>query len=160
MKAETLSAEVVAALQELAWDQWSQLGISGAMPRQREERPADPEALLLFTLEIGRTDPRLFDEVLDWLALNEPLTTRPPAPQPLREPDGSRSCRRCAGLGGSRTPSQNSQLRAPSSRTLPKSFKRCSPTSPVPAAVSTRRSPDTASRARSSMRLASPSRHG
>jgi hypothetical protein len=75
MKAETLSAEVVAALQELAWDQWSQLGISGAMPRQREERAADPEALLLFTLEIGRSDPRLFDEVLDWLALNEPLTS-------------------------------------------------------------------------------------
>ena len=73
MKAETFSAELVAALQGLAWDQWSQLGVSGAMPSHREERAADPEALLLFTLEIGRTDPRLFDEVLDWLALNEPL---------------------------------------------------------------------------------------
>lgn len=73
MKAETLRAEVVSALQELAWDQWSQLGVSGAAPRRREERATDPEALLLFTLEIGRTDPRLFDEVLDWLALNEPL---------------------------------------------------------------------------------------
>lgn len=73
MKAETLRAEVVAALQELAWDQWSQLGVSGAVPRHREERAADPEALLLFTLEIARTDPRLFDEVLDWLALNEAL---------------------------------------------------------------------------------------
>jgi hypothetical protein len=73
MKAETLRAEVVTALQEHAWDQWSQLGISGATPTHREERAADPEALLLFTLEIGRTDPRLFDEVLDWLALNEPL---------------------------------------------------------------------------------------
>jgi hypothetical protein len=30
----------------------------------------DPEALLLFTLEVARADPRLFDEVLDWLALN------------------------------------------------------------------------------------------
>jgi hypothetical protein len=73
MKAETFSAEVAGALRELAWDQWSQLGVSGAMPRHGEERAADPEALLLFTLEIGRTDPRLFDEVLDWLALNEPL---------------------------------------------------------------------------------------
>jgi hypothetical protein len=73
MKAETLRAEVVTALQELAWDQWSQLGVSGATPSHGEERAADPEALLLFTLEIGRTDPRLFDEVLDWLALNEPL---------------------------------------------------------------------------------------
>ena len=32
-----------------------------------------PEALLLFSLEVGRHDPRLFDEVLDWLALNESL---------------------------------------------------------------------------------------
>jgi hypothetical protein len=73
MRAETLNAEVVTALQELAWNQWAQLGLSGAIPPGREERAADPEALLLFTLEIGRTDPRLFDEVLDWLALNEPL---------------------------------------------------------------------------------------
>lgn len=32
---------------------------------------ADPEALILFTLQIGRRDPRLFDEVLDWVALNQ-----------------------------------------------------------------------------------------
>lgn len=75
MTAETLSAEVVTALQELAWEQWSQLGVSTASPTRREERAADPEALLLFTLEIGRTDPRLFDEVLDWLALNAPLVS-------------------------------------------------------------------------------------
>lgn len=31
---------------------------------------ADPEALLLFTLQIARDDARLFDEVLDWLAVN------------------------------------------------------------------------------------------
>jgi hypothetical protein len=75
MTAETFRAEVVAALQELAWDQWSQLGVSTAPPTLREERAADPEALLLFTLEIGRSDPRLFDEVLDWLALNAPLVS-------------------------------------------------------------------------------------
>ncbi len=72
MKAATFRDELLAALQELAWNQWSQLGISGPSPRSRDERAADPEALLLFTFEIGRTDPRLFDEVLDWLALNEP----------------------------------------------------------------------------------------
>lgn len=75
MKAETLRAEVVAALEELAWDQWSQLGVSAMPPTRREERATDPEALLLFTLEIGRSDPRLFDEVLDWLALNAPLVS-------------------------------------------------------------------------------------
>jgi hypothetical protein len=34
---------------------------------------ADPEALLLLSFEVGREDPRLFDEVLDWLLLNERL---------------------------------------------------------------------------------------
>jgi hypothetical protein len=46
--------------------------VSGSAPRSRDERAADPEALLLFTFEIGRADLRLFDEVLDRLALNEP----------------------------------------------------------------------------------------
>jgi hypothetical protein len=75
MQVETLREEVARALQDLAWDQWSQLGVSAAPPGEREERAADPEALLLFTLEVGRNDPRLFDEVLDWLALNEPLVS-------------------------------------------------------------------------------------
>jgi hypothetical protein len=72
MKAAAFRDELLAALRELAWNQWSQLGVSGSAPRSRDERAADPEALLLFSFEIGRTDPRLFDEVLDWLALNEP----------------------------------------------------------------------------------------
>lgn len=75
MTAATFRDEVAGALQAFAWSQWSQLGVSGAPPRQREERAMDPEALLLFTLEIGRRDPRLFDEVLDWLASNEPLVS-------------------------------------------------------------------------------------
>jgi hypothetical protein len=73
MTAATLSAELTAALLELAWEQWSQLGLSAAPPVRREERAADPEALLLFTLHVARHDPRLFDEVLGWLALNTPL---------------------------------------------------------------------------------------
>jgi hypothetical protein len=75
MTVEELRDEVVSALQALAWDQWSQLGVSAAAPKRREERAADPEALLLFTFEIGRSDPRLFDEVLDWLVLNEGLVS-------------------------------------------------------------------------------------
>jgi hypothetical protein len=73
MTVATLRAETTAALLELAWEQWSQLGVSSARPKRREERAADPEALLLFTLHAARNDPRLFDEVLDWLALNTPL---------------------------------------------------------------------------------------
>jgi len=33
----------------------------------------DPEALLLLTLEVGREEPRLFDEALDWFLVNERL---------------------------------------------------------------------------------------
>src|SRR4030043_2225303 len=51
------------------WRQWSALGVLG---EARTEDPwvIDPEPMLLFTLEMGRHDPRLFDEVLDWLVVN------------------------------------------------------------------------------------------
>jgi hypothetical protein len=75
MKAASLRDEVVQALQDLAWDQWSQLGVSAAALEHREERATDPEALLLFTFEVGRADPRLFDEVLDWLVHNQQLVS-------------------------------------------------------------------------------------
>lgn len=75
MKAASLRDEIVADCIALAWDQWSQLGLSGPAPARREERAADPEALVLFTLEIGRNDPRLFDEALDWLSVNDQLVS-------------------------------------------------------------------------------------
>jgi hypothetical protein len=75
MTVATLRAQTTDALLELAWEQWSQMGLSGAAPKRREERATDPEALLLFTLHVARHDPRLFDEVLDWLALNTPLVS-------------------------------------------------------------------------------------
>jgi hypothetical protein len=56
-------------LVEFAWSQWTQLGVSGEVTR-RDDWAADPEALLLFGLEAGRSDPRLLDELLDWLLLN------------------------------------------------------------------------------------------
>jgi len=51
------------------WRQWSSLGVLG---EARTEDPwvIDPELLVLFTLEMGRYEPRLFDEVLDWLVIN------------------------------------------------------------------------------------------
>jgi hypothetical protein len=36
---------------------------------------ADPEALLLLSFELGREEPRLFDETLDWLLVNERLVS-------------------------------------------------------------------------------------
>lgn len=51
------------------WRQWSALGVAGGA-RAEDEWVIDPEALLLFSLEMGRFEPRLFDEVLDWLTIN------------------------------------------------------------------------------------------
>ena len=49
--------------------QWAALGLSLQADRP-SELVIDPEALLWCTLEVGRYDPRLFDEVIDWLELN------------------------------------------------------------------------------------------
>jgi len=72
MQLETFRETVGNDLAAFAWEQWSQLGVFA--PSHRSDRvAADPEALLVFTLEIGRRDPRLLDEVLDWLLTNERL---------------------------------------------------------------------------------------
>jgi hypothetical protein len=65
-----LRSEVQQRLTAFLWDQWAQMGVSAA-PRRWDPWAADPEALLLLTFEVGRGEPRLFDEVLDWLVVNE-----------------------------------------------------------------------------------------
>lgn len=66
------SADLRRALLDFAWGEWAQLGVFAAVPPP-SPWAQDPEALLLLTLEIARNDPRLFDEVLDWIIVNEPL---------------------------------------------------------------------------------------
>jgi hypothetical protein len=61
-------------LLDFAWEEWVQMGVSG-LARRVDRSAQDPEALLLFTFEVAREDPRLFGEVLDWLALNERLVS-------------------------------------------------------------------------------------
>jgi uncharacterized protein YegP (UPF0339 family) len=75
MQVSALRTQLTSALLEFAWDEWAQMGILAAAPPARRWAQ-DPEALLLLTLEVGRDDPRLFDEVLDWLVRNEPLLSR------------------------------------------------------------------------------------
>lgn len=70
MSISALRAEVGERLRAFAWDEWSRLGVLAESDR-RDRFAVDPEALVLFTLEIGRDEPRLFDEVLDWLVVNE-----------------------------------------------------------------------------------------
>jgi hypothetical protein len=56
-------------LETFLWRQWSALGAAG--PTGGEDVwIIDPEALLLLTCTLGRWEPRLFDEVLDWLQEN------------------------------------------------------------------------------------------
>lgn len=52
------------------WRQWAQIGLASAAAEQRDGWAIDPEALLLLTCTVGRWDPRLFDEVVDWMHKN------------------------------------------------------------------------------------------
>ncbi|OGW40881.1 MAG: hypothetical protein A2Y97_14260 [Nitrospirae bacterium RBG_13_39_12] len=54
---------------DFLWRQWSAIGVLGEA-RAKESWVIDPEALLVLTLDIGRYEPRLFDEVMDWLVTN------------------------------------------------------------------------------------------
>jgi hypothetical protein len=67
-----LRGQFSSRLIEFVWSQWSQMGISAA-PGRSDSWAADPEALLLLTLEVGRDEPRLFEEVFDWVVVNERL---------------------------------------------------------------------------------------
>ncbi len=54
---------------DFLWRQWSALGVAGGA-RAEETWVIDPEALLIFSLSVARYEPRLFDEILDWLVAN------------------------------------------------------------------------------------------
>jgi len=69
-----LRQDVQSHLSAFLWSQWAQMGVLATT--NREDRwAADPEALLLLTFEVGREEPRLLNEVLDWLVRNERLVS-------------------------------------------------------------------------------------
>jgi hypothetical protein len=72
MDASTLSRRLSDQLIAFAWDEWAQMGLL-ATPHRRSPWAQDPEALIVFTLEVARAEPRLFDELMDWMLVNEPL---------------------------------------------------------------------------------------
>jgi hypothetical protein len=59
-------------LLDFTWRQWAQMGVSATVGGA-DRWAIDPEALILFTIGLGRRDPRLFDEMLDWMAFNHEL---------------------------------------------------------------------------------------
>ncbi|MGH2836914.1 MAG: hypothetical protein ACRDJY_01030 [Thermoleophilaceae bacterium] len=74
MSSSALRERLTSASLAFAWEQWAQLGVLAETSR-RDRWAADPEALLLFSLDVGRDDPRLFDELLDWFRLNERIVS-------------------------------------------------------------------------------------
>lgn len=69
MSLETLINQYRESILAFVWRQWGQLGIS-ASTSIRDRWCQDPEALLAFSLEVARWEPRMFDEILDWLIEN------------------------------------------------------------------------------------------
>jgi hypothetical protein len=59
-------------LLDFTWRQWAQAGVAANITGF-DRWAIDPEALILFTITVARRDPRLFDEVLDWMAVNRQL---------------------------------------------------------------------------------------
>ena len=74
MQISELRRRVSSDLLNFTWEEWAQMGVSASTER-RDTWAADPEALLLFTFEIARSDARLFDEMLDWLLVNERIVS-------------------------------------------------------------------------------------
>ena len=72
MSISELRQDVHSHLVAFLWSQWAQMGVL-ATTNRKDGWAADPEALLLLTFEVGREEPRIFDEVLDWLTVNEGL---------------------------------------------------------------------------------------
>ena len=64
--------EFIETLLSFAWRQWGQMGVSAHVPKT-DSWSVDPEALILFSIEIGRLEARIFDEILDWCICNSRL---------------------------------------------------------------------------------------
>lgn len=54
---------------DFLWRQWSSLGVAGGAYSE-DNWVIDPEALTIFSIQMTRYEPRLFDEILDWLVIN------------------------------------------------------------------------------------------
>jgi hypothetical protein len=63
------------AVLRFLWRQWAQLGVAAGVDH-RDSWIIDPEALLLFSLEAARRNARLYDEMIDWCAVNSRRLSR------------------------------------------------------------------------------------
>lgn len=75
-------AAVLERLLDLAWAQWTALGVAGAV--QPATEPVDLESLMILTADLSSADPRLRDEALDWCSQFHSYSSKPRLKQLLR----------------------------------------------------------------------------
>jgi hypothetical protein len=75
MSPPSFKTSIRQAILDWLWRGWNSVGVagSGGSGTAREDHVLDVETLLLAATVWGRCDPRLFDEVLDWLCLHGSL---------------------------------------------------------------------------------------
>ena len=61
--------DLLDAILDLLWKQWTQLGVAGQIAAGSSS-VLDPEALLIFSARFARFDQRLYDLVIDWVRCN------------------------------------------------------------------------------------------
>ena len=69
MSVRKFKQELLNAILELLWKQWTLLGVAGQI-NANDNFVLDPEALLIFSAHYARFDQRLYDLVIDWLQCN------------------------------------------------------------------------------------------
>jgi hypothetical protein len=84
------------ALLDLLWRQWCALGVPGHAEAYRQAI-VDPEALIVATALHGRREPRLFDEMMEWLLVNQAFVS---AQRLKRAANGSDAAGVVAALAG------------------------------------------------------------
>jgi hypothetical protein len=62
-----LRQEIDALALDLAWSQWAELGVDGAV-RRHDWQAIDLEPLIIFTAHLGGADNRLRASAIDWRA--------------------------------------------------------------------------------------------
>lgn len=73
----TASTNVLEVVLNLAWDQWTRLGVRGASTPYLDGKAVGLEELVILTSVVAADDPRLRDEALDWCAKNAGLISKP-----------------------------------------------------------------------------------
>ena len=69
MSVNKFKQELLNAILELLWKQWTLLGVAGQI-NAHDNFVLDPEALLIFSAHFAKFDQRLYDLVIDWLQCN------------------------------------------------------------------------------------------